>query len=217
MTTSAPPRPPRSTVDVDAIPTPLGPRSVGDLPLRPPRRQVDENPDAAEHGKNAKTNDPTTWSSFEDVLIAYEADPTLDGIGYIFAEDDPYCGVDIDKLTPHSERLTWALAIVERLGTYAEWSVSGNGLHIVGQGRMPDADGVPQKGRSDQTKRIEAYCEATTHLHRQRRREPPWRSSTYRSISTGCSPMSSSKRTPTSRSSMSTGPPARSPATDRIE
>jgi primase-polymerase (primpol)-like protein len=158
-TVSAPtkPKPPRSTVNVDALPAPLRGRdqwaafrygfrdgSWTKIPKQP-------------NGKNAKSNDPSTWSSFRDALDAFEADPTLDGIGYIFAEDDPYCGVDIDKVKNDQERLAWALGIVRRFGTYAEWSVSGNGLHLIGEGRMPDAGPDPQKGRNDQTKGLEAY------------------------------------------------------------
>jgi len=157
MTTSAPPRPPRSCIDILAIPAPLRRRdqwaafrygfrdgSWTKIPKQP-------------NGKNARSNDPKTWSPFKVAWAAFEADPTLDGIGYFFSEDDPYCFIDIDKVKSSPERLAWALGIVERFGTYAEWSVSDNGLHLIGEGRMPDADGTPQKGRNDQKKGLEAY------------------------------------------------------------
>jgi len=157
MTTSAPPRPPRSCIDILASPAPLRRRdqwaafrygfrdgSWTKIPKQP-------------NGKNARSNDPKTWSPFKVAWAAFEADPTLDGIGYFFSEDDPYCFVDIDKVKSSPERLAWALGIVERFGTYAEWSVSDNGLHLIGEGRMPDADGTPQKGRNDQKKGLEAY------------------------------------------------------------
>lgn len=152
-----PPRPPRSTVNVDAIPSPLKARpqwAAFRYGLRDGAwTKIPKQP----NGQNAKSDDPTTWSSFEAALDAFEADPTLDGIGYIFAEDDPFCGVDIDKVKRDPDRLAWALRIIRRLGTYAEWSVSGSGLHAIGKGKMPDADGMPQKGRNDQAKGLEAY------------------------------------------------------------
>jgi hypothetical protein len=157
MTVSAPSRPRRSTVNVETIPAPLKAHKQW-AAFRYRFRdgtwtKVPEQPS----GKNARTNDPSTWSTFDDALATYEADPTLDGIGYIFAEDDPYCGVDIDKIKNDPERLDWALGIVKRFGTYTEWSVSGNGLHLIGEGRMPDVGSAPQKGRNDTDKGLEAY------------------------------------------------------------
>src|SRR4051812_13851475 len=89
-TSSAPPRPARSVLTVDAFPAPLRGRdqwacfrygfrdgSWTKIPKQPNR-------------ENAKSNDPTTWSSFKDALAAFEADQWFDGIGYIFSEDDPY-------------------------------------------------------------------------------------------------------------------------------
>ena len=155
---TTPARPPRSTVNVEVIRSlPLTGRpqwAAFRYGLRDGAwTKIPKQP----NGKNARTNDSSTWSTFEAALAAFEADPTLDGIGYIFAEDDPYCGVDIDKVRNAPERLAWALGIIQRLGTFAEWSVSGNGLHAVGEGRMPDTDGAPQKGRNDQAKGLEAY------------------------------------------------------------
>lgn len=159
--TVVPPRPPRSTVNVDAIPNPLRARDqwvTFRFGLRDGKwTKIPKQASGPDIGKNAKTNDSTTWSEFQAALDAFEANPTLDGISYIFAEDDPYCCVDIDKVNTSLERHAWALGIVERFGTYAEWSVSGNGIHIVGKGQMPDADGTPQKGRNNQAKQIEAY------------------------------------------------------------
>src|SRR5207245_2537843 len=45
------------------------------------------------NGKLAACNRPATWSSYEDaVAVAHR----FDGIGYVFAADDPNTGVDFD-------------------------------------------------------------------------------------------------------------------------
>jgi primase-polymerase (primpol)-like protein len=42
--------------------------------------------------RKASSSDPRTWSSFEDALEALDAQPDMDGAGFVFTADDPYCG-----------------------------------------------------------------------------------------------------------------------------
>lgn len=82
-------------------------------------------------GKWAKSNDPNTWVDFQTALKYAEEN---DCAGLSFALDGK-CGItciDLDKsiskdgkLTESAEKLTQELA-----DTYAETSVSGNGIHI---------------------------------------------------------------------------------------
>ena len=46
-------------------------------------------------GALAKTNDASTWSSFEAALAAVEH-LNCDGVGFVFARQDPYVGVDLE-------------------------------------------------------------------------------------------------------------------------
>ena len=47
-------------------------------------------------GKPAKTNDPTTWESFENCAKAYIENPQrYKGIGFVFLNSD-YFGLDVD-------------------------------------------------------------------------------------------------------------------------
>jgi putative DNA primase/helicase len=101
-------------------------------------------------GTNASTTDPSTWTTFREALDAYRRGG-FDGIGYFFSADDPYVGVDIDHARRDPERLAWALGIVRRFGSYAEWSPSGWGIHIIGRGRLPGG------GRNDQKQGLEVY------------------------------------------------------------
>jgi len=67
------------------------------------------------------------------------ARPDLAGVGFVFTTQDGYVGVDLDKCgdrtTGHLE--PWAQAIVDRLDSYTEWSVSGTGVHILCLGVLP--------------------------------------------------------------------------------
>jgi len=54
-------------------------------------------------GNNAGSNNPATWSIFEQAVEYYEQKlkPNYDcseaGIGFFFSEDDPYTAIDLDK------------------------------------------------------------------------------------------------------------------------
>ena len=88
-----------------------------------PPRQID--------GRPAKANDPWTWTTFENVLEAYEAGEA-DGIGFMFAPGGGLVGIDLDHCVGEDGTVApKAEAIVEALGGYTEYSVSGKGLHVI--------------------------------------------------------------------------------------
>src|SRR5215217_5232136 len=48
--------------------------------------------------RRASSTDPATWASFEDAKGAVgRAEPPYDGIGFVFSDADPFCGIDLDK------------------------------------------------------------------------------------------------------------------------
>src|SRR5215212_4323992 len=61
------------------------------------------------------------------------------GIGFVFTEDDPYCGVDLDKCRePESGEIEdWARELIEQLNSYTELSPSGTGVHILVKAQLP--------------------------------------------------------------------------------
>jgi primase-polymerase (primpol)-like protein len=98
--------------------------------------------------RKASTTDPATWGNIEHAAKRAARD-RLSGVGYVFAaetpEDHPYvsdkeCGIDLDHCGDRSAGHLdeWALQIVRRIGSYTEWSQSGEGLHIILEGRLPD-------------------------------------------------------------------------------
>src|SRR5260221_12655481 len=59
-----------------------------------------------------------------------------DGIGYMFRRD--YTGVDLDHcISPHGSIDPWAQAYLAQLGSYAEYSPSKTGIHILVRGTVP--------------------------------------------------------------------------------
>ena len=71
----------------------------------------------------------------------YHLDPAhgTAGVGFVFAEGDGLCGVDLDACRdPQDGRLEpWAEDLVRQLDTFAEVSPSGRGVHLFARARLP--------------------------------------------------------------------------------
>jgi len=100
-------------------------------------------------GNRASHSDPSTWGTF--IQAVKGLDNGFDGIGFVFTESDPFCGIDLDKcIDPTSgEVATWAVKLVKDFGSYTEVSPSGTGLKIFIRGKLPHG-GL-------KTKHIEVY------------------------------------------------------------
>jgi putative DNA primase/helicase len=101
-------------------------------------------------GLRARSDNPDSWGTLVEAEQAAERDD-YDGIGFVFAARDPFCGVDLDScVDPEMGEIEpWASEIVEGLDSYTEFSPSGRGLHIMVQAKLP-----PGGNRKD---RIELY------------------------------------------------------------
>src|SRR6516164_6680229 len=84
-----------------------------------------------EPSRPAKVNDSSTWGTFDEALAVYRAG-RADGIGFVFAEDDPYCGVDLDDCRDPAtgEVAGWARPLVADLDSYSERSPTGTGAKV---------------------------------------------------------------------------------------
>jgi hypothetical protein len=87
------------------------------------------------NGRQAKTNDPSTWTTFK---AAMEAADRFDGIGFVFHDGNPYGGADIDHVTEEQAQ-RW----IDRFDSYAERSPSGNGVHIIFKAKLPEGTKRP--------------------------------------------------------------------------
>jgi putative DNA primase/helicase len=90
-------------------------------------------------GRHASTKDPDTWTTYNAARQA----KGFDGVGFVFTAADPYVGLDLDGcLDNQGELKPWARPIVKRFrGTYAEFSPSGRGLHIICKGTLSGGKG----------------------------------------------------------------------------
>lgn len=96
-------------------------------------------------GRPARTNDPSTWVSFEDAKSAYEAsvltaDP-FSGIGFVFSEDDDFTGFDMDHAMQRDGEIPAHVASMLAQFPFAERSSSGTGAHGIGMAKMPGGSG----------------------------------------------------------------------------
>lgn len=92
----------------------------------------------ARTGSKAQSDNPSTWSSFPDAVQAFNRGGYT-GVGFVFSPDDPYCGIDLDHaLDPDTGELSdWARDIIQRVNSYAEWSPSGEGIHLIAAAKLP--------------------------------------------------------------------------------
>ena len=118
-------------------------------------------------GYGASSTNPKHWSSFDDVRVAYERavqrgymelrergkpvqQVPVGGVGFVFdgSPDENglvFAGVDFDKVISGSKITSLAEERIRRLGSYAELSVSGGGLHVILKAR-PLKSGIAHGG-----------------------------------------------------------------------
>src|SRR6266702_4998821 len=87
-------------------------------------------------GTLANVTDPSTWSSFDDLLRSVELG-NFSGIGFVFSDADPYCFIDLDDAEGDDAILQRHLKVYHEFETYAEVSPSGKGLHLICKGKVP--------------------------------------------------------------------------------
>ncbi len=96
-------------------------------------------------GKNARTNDPGTWITFEAAVDAYKTG-RFNGIGFMLGEG--LHGIDLDDCrNPETEELdVRARSILNAVDGYAEVSPSGTGVKIIASTNLERSKSEPQNG-----------------------------------------------------------------------
>ena len=98
-------------------------------------------------GKAAACDRPQTWSTFWRVRHAVRK-YLCDGIGFVFTEADPFCGIDLDQCrTINGLIAPDVLELISRFESYTELSPSGTGAHVLIRAKLP--------GKGRRTRRIE--------------------------------------------------------------
>lgn len=108
-----------------------------------PEKKSKKLPVDAATGRAAKSTDPVTWGSVDEVFGVARRNRGLAGVGFVFSAEDPFAGIDRDNCRdpetgeiaadwrPYHERL---LAVA-----YAEVSPSGAGIKYWLIGSIPEA------------------------------------------------------------------------------
>lgn len=81
---------------------------------------------------NGKSNDPSSWHRFQDVESSKK-------IAFVFSEEDPFCGIDLDDCIVGGEILQWAQVVLDKFAgvAYAEFSPSGSGIKLITRAKKP--------------------------------------------------------------------------------
>jgi putative DNA primase/helicase len=88
-------------------------------------------PISAWSGKAAACDKPQTWTTFQHARVACKQFNS-DGIGFVFTDADPFCGIDLDKCRKKNGWMSEeAFRLIRHMSSYAEISPSGNGIHII--------------------------------------------------------------------------------------
>ncbi|MDD5599503.1 MAG: hypothetical protein PHV82_16265, partial [Victivallaceae bacterium] len=85
-------------------------------------------------GGHAKSNDPKTWRTFDEVVAKTDM-LKLNAIGIAVIE--PYIVCDIDHSVRDRIPSLLAKKIISAFPSYAEFSPSKTGIHLVGKGKIP--------------------------------------------------------------------------------
>jgi len=99
----------------------------------------------------AKSNDSTTWGSYEEAVAYHEREDThTEGVGYMLSGQGVIVGLDLDGCRhPETGELEpWAEEVVERADSYTEVSPSGTGLRIFAVGILPDGRNKQKQDRT---------------------------------------------------------------------
>lgn len=108
-------------------------------------------------GRRASSTNRQTWCSYESAAAILAENPQkFAGIGFVFAKDDLYCGVDLDNSLKQGGSLKpWAEEIVrEFAGGHVEVSPSRCGIKIWARGKL---HGAGKRIAISDSERIELY------------------------------------------------------------
>lgn len=105
-------------------------------------------------GKVASCDKPQTWSTYRHVCYPRRKF-RADGIGFVFTNGDPFCGIDLDQCRTLDRKVAAeAQSLIQRMASYTELSPSGSGIHILikaslsGPGRLSGKLEVYDAGRT---------------------------------------------------------------------
>lgn len=112
------------------------------------------------NGHLASPTNPDTWGTLQQAQEALKSGQYR-GMGFVFSQNDPYTGVDVDncitggKITPEAQEL------ISELWSYTELSPSHTGLHILVEGDVPEGR---RRGNIEMYSKERYFTLTTNHL-----------------------------------------------------
>lgn len=88
------------------------------------------------HTGDVSPTNPWNWTGFDEAYDWASKMPAW-GVGFVFSNDGPYVGVDLDDCVEGGTVDNWAADIVTALDSYTEFSPSGTGMHVICRGQIP--------------------------------------------------------------------------------
>jgi primase-polymerase (primpol)-like protein len=100
-------------------------------------------------GRKASSTNADTWTDFDTAIESY-CKGFGDGIGFVFAENGGFTGIDLDHCLGEDGQLEpKTAAIVRALASYTEYSVSGTGLHVIAKASLKKGVRTSERSRID--------------------------------------------------------------------
>ena len=91
------------------------------------------------NGYGLSSAKPDKWYSFDTVVATFKAHPDLyAGVGFVLTGLTDFLGIDLDKCVTDGVIAPWAQEVIDTVGSYTEFSPSGNGLRILANGSTPE-------------------------------------------------------------------------------
>lgn len=92
------------------------------------------------NGLRGKSNDPRTWATLDECL---EHVAERSGVAFVFSDDDPFTGIDLDDCITDGVFEPWAQEILNKFTgiAYAEMSPSGTGVKLTVRAKKPEGSG----------------------------------------------------------------------------
>lgn len=86
----------------------------------------------------ASVTEPSHWATYHEAVTLFQSGHGgFNGIGFVFSEHDPFCGVDLDNPDGDVGHIERANRVLSAFDTYTEVSPSGEGLHLILRGSVP--------------------------------------------------------------------------------
>lgn len=91
------------------------------------------------NGKEAESDNPKTWTSFESACKTYTRYPDkFSGIGFVFTVENEIVGIDFDHVRENGIWDETAIKEIESFESYSEISQSGTGAHVYIKAKMSE-------------------------------------------------------------------------------